>query len=197
MSELVFNRMVMQNIIRTLTYGSLGLMVANVMLAAALVKSNRKPVLLLTRQDNGDVTMVNYASFEMSDVVLTHFVERMASYVLSFSPTSLPEQIENIAVYLSEETRTSIIKSYERNKKAIEAGMYVQFHIQNVEVVERSTPYVIDVQGASVVVNRSGQYKEEMKTYRFQVLKMTPDSDNPYGLKVVRLTMVPDVGQEE
>ncbi|MCA9409537.1 MAG: hypothetical protein KC733_12660, partial [Candidatus Omnitrophica bacterium] len=81
-----------------------------------------------------------------------------------------------------------ILKSYEKNKAAITSGVFFQFNLQDIKISKRSNPYTIDVSGVMSIIDKKGRYKTEDRAYIFEVLRVKPSSDNPYGLKVISIT---------
>jgi hypothetical protein len=192
MSELVFNRIILQRTIQILTQIAIGLLILNIVQAMVLVKFSRKPVLVVQEDQDGKVEMLDFENFEITEKVLKHFVQWIAKEYLSFSPTSLPSQIEGIEPYLATGPKESILNSYKKNKSVIESGVFFQFNISELELSKRSNPYVVDVRGELSVIDKNGHYKRQEKTYIFEVLKVIPTDDNPYGLKVMNIVQKKD-----
>jgi len=188
MSELAFNRIILEKTVRILTGIVTCLLCLNLLQVLVLIKFTRKPVLLLKESKVGTVEMLDFSNYEITETILNNFVRWISSEYLSFGPDSLPNQIESIKHYLNTEPKEAILKSYERNKKAIESGVYFQFNLQDMEITKRSNPYQIEATGEMSIIDKNGRYKKEPRIYVFDVLKVKPTPENPYGLKVISIT---------
>ena len=188
MSELVFNRIILEKAVRILSRVVACLLIINVLQVVVLIKFTRKPVILLGENSTGRIEMLDFSNYEVTETVLNNFVRWISSEYLSFGPDSLPNQIEGIKHYLNAEPKKAILKSYEKNKAAITSGVFFQFNLQDIKISKRSNPYTIDVSGAMSIIDKKGRYKTEDRAYIFEVLRVKPSSDNPYGLKVISIT---------
>lgn len=188
MSELAFNRIILEKTVRILTGTVTCLLCLNLIQVLIVLKFTRKPVLLLKENSTGTVEMLDFSSYEITETILNNFVRWISSEYLSFGPDSLPGQIESIKHYLNTEPKDAILKSYEKNKKAIEAGVYFQFNLQDTEITKRSNPYQIEATGEMSIIDKNGRYKKEARIYVFDVLKVKPTPENPYGLKIISIT---------
>jgi len=188
MSELAFNRIILEKTVRILSRIVICLLILNVLQVLILIKFTRKPVLLLKETQADTIEMLDFSSYEITEKILNNFVRWVASEYLSFGPDSLPNQIESIKHYLNAEPKAAILKSYEKNKTAISSGVFFQFNLEEMEIIKRSNPYKIDAKGEMSIIDKNGRYKKEGRVYVFEVLKVKPTSDNPYGLKVISIT---------
>ncbi|MCA9405189.1 MAG: hypothetical protein KC684_01515 [Candidatus Omnitrophica bacterium] len=188
MSELVFNRIILEKAVRILSRVVACLLIINVLQVVVLIKFTRKPVILLGENSTGRIEMLDFSNYEVTETVLNNFVRWISSEYLSFGPDSLPNQIEGIKHYLNAEPKKAILKSYEKNKAAITSGVFFQFNLQDIKISKRSNPYTIDVSGVMSIIDKKGRYKTEDRAYIFEVLRVKPSSDNPYGLKVISIT---------
>lgn len=188
MSELAFNRIILEKTVRILAGIVVCLLCLNLLQVLVVLKFTRKPVLLLKESNTGTIEMLDFNSYEVTETILNNFVRWIANEYLSFTPNSLPNQIESIKHYLNAEPKEAILKSYEKNKTAIESGVYFQFNLKEVEITQRHNPYQIEATGEMSIIDKSGRYKKEDRSYLFEVLKVKPTQENPYGLKVISIT---------
>ncbi|MCA9408601.1 MAG: hypothetical protein H6755_05940 [Candidatus Omnitrophica bacterium] len=188
MSELAFNRIILEKAVRILSRIVIGLLILNLLQVIVLIKFTRKPVLLLKETQTKEIEMLDFSNYEITETILNNFVRWIASEYLSFGPDSLPNQIESITNYLNAEPKSAILKSYEKNKAAISSGVYFQFNLKEIEVTKRSNPYTVEATGEMSIIDKNGRYKKEDRIYEFDVLKVKSTSDNPYGLKVISIT---------
>ncbi len=188
MSELAFNRIILQKNVRILSYVVLLLLVLNLLQAIVLIKFSRKPVLLVKENQTGSIEMLNFDNYRITEAVVENFVRWISNEYLSFGPESLPAQIESIKHFLSVESKESILKSYDKHKKSIESGVFFQFTLKEMEISKKSNPYQIDVSGVMSILDKNGRYKQNDRTYVFDVLQVKPTFENPYGLKVISIT---------
>ena len=177
MSELVFNRIILEKAVRILSRVVACLLIINVLQVVVLIKFTRKPVILLGENSTGRIEMLDFSNYEVTETVLNNFVRWISSEYLSFGPDSLPNQIEGIKHYLNAEPKKAILKSYEKNKAAITSGVFFQFNLQDIKISKRSNPYTIDVSGVMSIIDKKGRYKTEDRAYIFEVLRVKPSSD--------------------
>ena len=197
MSELAFNRIILQKNVRILSLIVTFLLVLNCLQAVVLVKFSRKPVLLVKENQTGHIEMLDFDNYRITESVIKNFIRWISNEYLSFGPESLPGQIESIQHFISVESKNAILKSYEKHKKSIEAGVFFQFSINDMTITKKSNPYQLEASGAMAIIDRNGRYKNETRTYVFDILQVKPTNENPYGLKVLSITQKIETKGEE
>ena len=131
---------------------------------------------------------ISQKNYEVDETILKNFTKWIAKEYLSFSPTSLPHQIDGIKEYLTAIPKKSILTAYKKNKSIIEDGTYFNFVINAVDIKKDDNPFEVELSGVMTIIDRKGNYKDENKIFSFGILQVKPTELNPYGLKVLSVT---------
>ncbi len=190
MSELAFNRIILEKnnyVLSVLAVISLSI---NLFLTTMLAFSiNKKP--LMVYEDSGQVISLNNREFKLDEKILEGFVHLITKEYLSFSPSSLPVQIEAIKHYLTDSPRNAILDSYKKNEKKIqEENVFQQFTVQEIKITKKNSPYLVEVDGIKTVY-ANGNSKNIAATYALEIERIKQAQDNPYGLIVSKIIEKP------
>ena len=143
---------------------------------------------IIVYEDNGKLAVLKQKEFELDEPRLKEFVKMVARECLSFNPKSLPGQLEDISAYLTQEPAKNIMESYERNKKKIQdETVFYDFIIKNVLLIKSSEPFKVEIDGIRTVFVNNKEIDKEAK-YLFEVKRVRPAENNPYGLIVSSIT---------
>ncbi|HOY09011.1 MAG TPA: hypothetical protein PLB05_02920 [Candidatus Omnitrophota bacterium] len=186
MSELAFNRAILEKTVQILSLIVVGLVVLLILQSASLVVSSNRPQQVVY-SGGEQILPLETKNYEVDEIILKNFVRWIAREYFSFSPTSLPKQIDSISEYLTSAPKKAILDAYQKNKSIIQEGTYFQFDIAEVSIVKQSNPYHVELSGVMSIIDRSGNYINDLKTYVFEVQQVKPTKENPYGLKVLRI----------
>lgn len=186
MSELSFNRILLEKTIQVLSLIIAGLFVLLLGVGVILILSVNKPQQVVYA-DSGIVTSVQADDYSINEVILTGFTRWIAKEYLSFSPATLSTQLEGIQQYLTAGLIKSALNTYQKNKLTIQEGAVVDFTISQVEIRRNKNPYQLAVIGTLMILDKKGHFKNDVKTYVFDIQKFRPTKENPYGLKVLRI----------
>ncbi|MBF0490437.1 MAG: hypothetical protein HQL15_07420 [Candidatus Omnitrophica bacterium] len=183
MSELIFNRIILEKYNQTLSILIVFSLLVNLLLVGITFKLINKPPLIVYSGE-GDISVLKAKSFKMDEALLQGFTKMIVSQYLNFSSTSLPNQIEGIAPYLSIKTKEAIVDAYQHHQLSIEKdGISQQFVINTIEMTKKNNPYWMEVAGVrTLYVN--GNNKAVPIRYIFEIKKIKPSESNPYGLLV-------------
>lgn len=180
MSELVFNRVILERNNRTLMILSCVSIVLNFVLVIGLMRAFQKPPLMVYAQD-GEITVLKTKLLSVDDTLLKDFIRLIASQYLSFSVNSLPKQIDAIRPYLGEKAIQNILQSYKDNKAIIESEhISQQFIVDNVTITKNSNPFWLEVEGIRNI-HAADNDRSMSITYIFEVTKIKSTENNPYG----------------
>ena len=183
MSELIFNRTLLEKHNQTLAILIIVSISINLLLAVIVMCTVNKPSLIVY-SDEGDFAVLKVKNYKMDESVLQSFTKMIVSQYLNFTSESLPGQIEGITPYLAVKAQQDILNAYKHNQLTIEKeGISQQFVVSNVEITKKSNPYWMEVSGErTLYVN--GNSKTTPVTYIFEIKKIKPNESNPYGLLV-------------
>ena len=180
MSELVFNRVILERNNRTLMILSAVSLVLNFVLVLGLMRAFQKPPLVVYAQD-GEITVLKTKSLSVDETLLKDFIRLIAGQYLSFSVNSLPKQIDAIRPYLGAKSIQSILQSYKDNQAIIEnENISQQFIVNTVTITKNSNPFWVEVNGIRNIY-AAGNNKSMPMTYIFEVTKVKSTENNPYG----------------
>jgi len=186
MSELAFNRAILMNHNKTLTYLGLGSLILNIVLTGFLMAQSFKRPMVLSKA-GGQMTVVSTQDYKLEEKMLESFARMIANEYLSFSPTSLPTQIDGIRDYLTASPIESILDSYNKVKSRIQkGGVFHQFSIEGIEITKKKSPFIVEVTGTRTIY-ANGNYKGEEKVYILEVKQIKQTENNPYGLIVSQI----------
>lgn len=197
MSELAFNRAILEKNNQTLAILTLALMGVNIALFVAFLFSVNKPPLMVFQKDQHIVSLES-EDYKLNEAILKSFARMIARDYLSFSPTSLPKQIDGISQYLANQPTESILNSYNKNKERIEEKqVFQQFTIDGVEITRKKNPFIVELKGIKTTyVN--GNNKSNEAIYDFEIKKIKPTENNPYGLIITQVAeQEPEVKEVE
>ena len=187
MSELAFNRAILERTVRILSFIVVCLILLLILQAVSLVLSENRPQQVVYAQDDSIIKLVT-KNYEVDQTILKNFTKWIAKEYLSFSPTSLPDQIDGIKEYLTAVPQKSILTAYQKNKSIIEDGTYFNFVVNSAEIKKEDNPFDVELSGVMTIIDRKGNYKDENKVFSFGILQVKPTESNPYGLKVLSIT---------
>jgi len=187
MSELAFNRIILEKnnqILAVVAVVSLGL---NLILALTLTFSvNKRP--LVVYEDSGQITSLKQTNFKLDEGVLEGFVRMITKEYLSFTAVSLPTQIEGIKQYLADSPKNAILQSYKKNaKKMQEENVFHQYSIYGINITKKSNPFLAEVSGIKTVY-ANGNSKNIKAAYILEIQKIKQTAENPFGLIVSKIT---------
>ena len=186
MGETAFTRALLEKHNQTLTVLLLSSFVLNLLFGISFIKMVTAPPFIV-RKEIDNLVKLRAERFEVNEEHLKDFVSEVAEKYLSFSPTSLPDQIKDITPYLETEPKRAILDSYESNKEKIMLErIFHQFVIKNVEITKKNHPYWVEVEGLRSIVSTTKNNTLE-KTYIFEVRKEKPTVENLYGLVVTQV----------
>ncbi len=190
MSELAFNRVILEKNNQVLSILSLASIAINLILVIMLIFAfNKTPLIVF--EDSGQVTALKKQGFKLNEKVLESFVKLIAKEYLSFSPTSLPLQIQGIAPYLTDDPKRAILDSYKKNEKRLQRGsVFHQFTIHDINITKKNSPFTVEVSGIRTIY-ANGKNKNTEAAYVFAVQKIKQTETNPYGLIVSRIVEKP------
>jgi len=181
MSELVFNRMILEKNNQTLMVLSIALLTLSFILALGLMKAYQKPPLVVYVKD-GEIAVLKTKGLAVDEPLLKDFARYMASQYLSFTANSLSKQIDAIRPYLSGQVAAVILNSFQENQSIIQKdGISQQFIIDNITITKPRNPFWVEVQGARNI-HAAGNDKAVAMTYVIEIKKIRATESNPYGL---------------
>ncbi len=183
MSELVFNRVILEKNNRILSLLSLISLCLNLILVFAFIVKSSKPPLVVYAQD-GQLEILKTRDLKIDELFLKDFTKMIAGQYLSFSGASLPGQIEDIKPYLGDKPQEMIMDSYKNNQALIEKdNISQQFLINSVSITKKSSPFWVEVEGKRDI-RAGGNDKSVAVTYIFEVKKIKSTESNPYGFLI-------------
>ncbi|MBU1862485.1 MAG: hypothetical protein KKH94_02335 [Candidatus Omnitrophica bacterium] len=196
MGETAFTRALLEKHNQVLTITLVVSVLANLLLGIGLIAALNAPPLIVRKEFN-EMVKLRAEKYEVNEEHLKDFVNMVSEKYLSFSPTSLPEQVEEISVYLENTPKKALLDSYERNReKIITERIFHQFVIKNIEITKKNHPYWVEVEGLRAIVSTTKNSTVE-KTYVFEVRKVKPTVENLYGLVVSQVVEKEEEGSKE
>ena len=183
MSELAFNRVILEKNNQTLALLSLASLALNVILAISMAFSIQKPPLVVFEDTEG-MSALRLKQYKVQEEGIKTFTTMIVSQYLNFNAATLPKQVEAITPYLGAKPLNAIMDSYKRNQDKMEKEHISQeFIISDTKLTRKKSPFWIEVEGIRVI-SADDNKKNDPITYIFEVQKVTPSTTNPYGLKV-------------
>ena len=183
MSELVFNRVILEKNNQILSLLSVISISLNLLLVFAFIQKSSKPPLIVYAQD-GQIEVLRTRDLKMDELFLKDFSKMIAGQYLSFAADSLPKQIEGIKPYLGDKPRQTIMDSYKTNQALIEKdNISQQFVINTVSITKESDPFWVEIEGIRNI-HAAGDDKSMPMIYVFEVKKIKSTAINPYGFLV-------------
>jgi hypothetical protein len=180
MSELVFNRVILERNNRTLMILSIVSLLLNLILVLGLMKAFQKPPLVVYDQE-GEITVLKTKALSVDETLLKDFIRLIAGQYLSFSVKSLPKQIDDIRPYLGFKSIQNILQAYKENQAIIESeNISQQFIVDTITITKKSNPYWVEVGGIRNI-HAADNDKSMPVTYIFEVKKVKSTEVNPYG----------------
>lgn len=180
MSELLFNRVILEKYNRVLTWLMFALVGISFVLLSFVMRASNKAPLIVYSQD-GQLKVLQIKELKMDEAFLKDFVRMVVGQYLSFSVSSLPKQIEDIRPYLAAKPAEAILASFKNNQNMIEKeSISQQFIVNNITITKNKNPFWVEVEG-SRNIRASGNDKTIPMTYVLEIKKITPSEENPYG----------------
>ena len=180
MSELVFNRVILERNNQMLSLLSVISLSLNLFLVFAFFHTSSKPPLIVYTED-GRLEVLKTRDLKMDELFLKDFSKMITGQYLSFAGDSLPQQIEGIKFYLGDKPKQSILDSYKINQAAIEKdNMSQQFVIDTISITKETNPFWVEIQGARNI-HAAGNDKSMPETYVLEIKKVKSTENNPYG----------------
>ena len=180
MSELVFNRIILEKNNRVLSLLMVISLALNVFLVFALTNSFARPPLIVYAKD-GQISVLKTKTLGVDEALLKDFIRLIAGQYLSFAGDSLPQQIQGLKPYLAPKPIDAILKAFKDNQAVIEKqNISQQFMVKTIAITKKSNPFWVEVQG-SRNIHAAGNDKIVPAAYVFEVKQIAPTETNPYG----------------
>jgi len=181
MSELIFNRILLEKYNQTLSIILIISVSLNLFLAVIVLGVANKPTLMVYSEE-GSIGVLKSKNFKVDEGLLEDFTKMMVGQYLNFTSTSLPQQIDGISQYLSVKAKQAVLDAYKHNQLTIEKeGIGQQFVVSGIQITKKNNPYWVEISGQrTLYVN--GNNKTVPITYIFEIKKIKPNESNPYGL---------------
>ncbi len=180
MSELVFNRVILEKNNRILSLiGAISLSV-NVLLVFGYIHISARPPLIAYSKE-GQLEVLKTRDLKIDETFLKDFAKMIAGQYLSFAGDSLPNQIEGIKAYLGVKPKQMILDSYKNNQAVIEKdNISQQFVVNAVSITKKSNPFWVEIKGTRNI-HAAGNDKSVAMTYVLEINKVKSTEINPYG----------------
>lgn len=180
MSELVFNRVILEKNNRILMLLSVISLMLNFVLVLGLIRIDQKPPLVVYEQD-GQVAVLKTKTLQVDETLLKDFTKFIVSQYLSFTVDSLPKQIEGIRPYLADKPADAILASFKNNEAIIEKdNISQQIVIDTITITKKTNPFWVEVQSTRHI-HAAGNEKSMPMIYVMEVKKVKSTLSNPYG----------------
>ena len=180
MSELVFNRVILERNNQTLLIVSVVSVAINLILVLGMLQAYHRPPLVVFAKD-GEITVLKTKALGVNEALLKDFIRLIAGQYLSFSVNSLPHQIDSIRPYLGAKSIQNILQSYKDNQPIIQGeNISQQFIVDTITITKNSNPFWVEVEGISNI-HTTDNDKSLPMTYIFEVTRVKPTEQNPYG----------------
>ena len=181
MSELVFNRVILERNNQALMILSALSLVLNFILVLGLLRAYQKPPLVVYAQD-GEVSVLKTKNLAVDEILLKDFAKYIAGQYLTFTADSLSKQIDDIKPYLAPKPTEAILDSFKENQAIIQKdNISQQFVINNIEITKNANPFWVEIQGMRNI-HAAGNDKTVAITYVMEVKRVNATENNPYGL---------------
>ena len=179
MSELVFNRVILEKNNRILAFLGVISLLINLLLVLGIMRAYQKPPLVVYAQE-GQISVLKTKTLQMDEALLKDFIKLIASQYLSFAADSLPKQIEGIRQYMALKPTETILDSFKNNQDVIEKQNISQQFVINTITITKTNPFWVEVEGIRNI-HANGNDKSILMTYVFEIRKVNPAESNPYG----------------
>lgn len=184
MSELAFNRAILENNNQVLAILSIASLSLNLALGIGLTMAVQKPPLIVY-EDTEQMSVLKLKKYKIEEDVLKDFTTMFVSQYFNFNYASLSNQIEGIKPYLAARPLDAILESYKRNQSKMEKeNISQEFIIGEIKITKNKNPFWIEVEGVRVI-NADGKKKNDEITYILEIEKIKPTQTNPYGLRIL------------
>lgn len=184
MSELAFNRIILEKNNQVLAIVSITSLSLNLVLGIILNSSVQKPPLIVY-EDTEHMSALRLKKYKIEEDILKDFTTMIISQYLNFNYVSLTNQINDISPYLAERPLDAILESYKRNQTKMEKeNISQEFIVGEMKITKKKSPFWIEVQGVRVI-NADGNKKSDEIIYVFEIEKIKPTQSNPYGLRIL------------
>jgi hypothetical protein len=186
MSELVFSRVVLEKNNQILAVLVLASFTINILLTGLLVSTVHRPPIIVTKEAD-QLVVLNEENYKLDEEGLIEFARLIAKNYLSFTPESLPSQIEGISEYLTDEPRNSILDSYKNPSATVKKDdIRFEFRPDAIRIVKKSIPFQVELGGTrTIFVNDNS--KSFPAIFIFEIKRVKTSVENPYGLKVLQI----------
>ena len=184
MSELAFNRVILEKNNQVLAILSIASFSLNIVLGTLLIMSVQKPPLIVY-EDTEHMSALRLKKYKVEEEIIKDFTTMIISQYLNFNYVSLTNQIDGITPYLARRPLDAILDSYKRNQAKMEKeNISQEFIVGEMKILKKNNQFWIEVQGVRII-NADGNKKNDELTYIFEVEKIKPTQSNPYGLRIL------------
>ncbi len=184
MSELVFNRVILEKNNQVLAILSVVSLSLNLVLALLVTLSFQKPPLIVF-EDTEHMSALRLKQYKVQEEGIKSFTSMIVGQYLNFNAVSLPKQLDDISPYLATRPMDAIMESFKRNQSRMEKENIIQeFIINETRITKKKSPFWVEVEGVRVITADDNK-KSDPITYIFEIQKIKPTTDNPYGLRVL------------
>lgn len=184
MSELAFNRVILEKNNQVLAILGIASLALNLILSIILTTAVQKPPLIVY-EDTEHMSALRLKKYKIEEDIIKDFTTMIVSQYLNFNYVSLTSQIDGISPYLAARPLDAILESYKRNQSKMEKENITQeFIVGEMKITKKKNPFWIEVQGVRVI-NADGNKKNYEITYIFEIGKVSPTQSNPYGLQIL------------
>lgn len=184
MSELAFNRVILEKNNQTLAILSTASLGLNLILAFLVLFSIQKPALIVY-EDNDHISALALRQYKIQEDGIKSFTNIIVSQYLNFNAASLPKQVDGISPYLAPKPLAAIMDSYKLNQSKMEKENIAQeFIISETRITKKNSPYWVEVEGIRII-SADENKKRDKVTYIFEIEKIKPTIADPYGLRVL------------
>src|SRR3989338_5668372 len=119
MSELAFNRVILEKNNQVLAILGVASLSLNLVLGISLTMAVQKPPLIVY-EDTEHLSALRLKKYKIEEEILKDFTTMIVSQYLSFNYVSLTSQVESISPYLASRPLDAIMESYKRNQSKME-----------------------------------------------------------------------------
>ena len=184
MSEMAFNRVILEKNNQLLAIFCLVSLSLNLILGISLGMTVQKPPLIVF-EDTEHMSALRLKKYKVEEEIIKDFTTMIVSQYLNFNYVSLTNQIEGISPYLARRPMDAIMESYKRNQPRMEKESISQeFIVGEMKITKKNNPFWVEVSGVRVI-NADGNKKNDEITYIFEIEKTKPTQVNPYGLRIL------------
>lgn len=196
MSELAFNRVILEKNNQVLAILGIISLSLNLVLAGVLTMVVQKPPLIVY-EDTEHMSALRLKKYKVEEEILKDFTSMIVSQYLNFNYVSLTNQIEGISPYLASRPLNSILESYKRNQSKMEKeNISQEFVVGEINITKKKSPFWIEVTGVRVIIADNNKKSDEI-AYIFEIEKIKPTASNPYGLRVLDVVEKKEQGKEQ